>query len=74
VRALRFHRERCGFTQKHLARLANCCQPAISDIELGRLKPNDELLDRLARVLGVTPAYALLRHIEIKKPSDETSA
>lgn len=65
--ALRYFRIKRGLSQDVLAALLNTRQATISAIEHGKEQPSDELLHGLASVLGVTPAYLLLRPVTIKE-------
>ncbi|HXG90325.1 MAG TPA: helix-turn-helix transcriptional regulator [Vicinamibacterales bacterium] len=65
--ALQHYRRQRGLSQQTLAKLANTTQPRISNIEHGHLKPSDKLLERLARVLGVCPAFTLLRQAVVEE-------
>lgn len=49
-----------GYTQEDLAGLLGVSQPAINRYEHDEREPDDEMLDRIAEVLGVTPGF--LRH------------
>lgn len=53
------------FRQADLARLSGIPQPTISLIETGRLIPNDDELERLARVLGVPNPRALMNEVVV---------
>ena len=61
--AVQYYRLKRGWSQKGLADRAQTNQPRISNIELGRLKPSDHLLENLAVALGVSPAFNLLRPV-----------
>ena len=65
--AIRYYRLKRGWSQETLAGLVRVSQPRICNIETGRLKPSDELLDRLAVVLGVSPAVTLLRPVVVQE-------
>ncbi len=63
--AIQYYRRKHGLSQQTLADLVSTCQPVISNIERGRRKPTDILLDRIANVLGVSPAFSLLRPVVV---------
>lgn len=65
--AIQYYRQKRGWSQSTLARLAKVSQPRISNIERGRHKPNDVLLNRLAGALGVAPAFSLLRPVTVEE-------
>jgi transcriptional regulator with XRE-family HTH domain len=51
---LKFHREKARLTQAELAKAAGVRQATISDLETGKSRRVElDLLDRLAKVLGV---------------------
>lgn len=52
-------------TQKGLGQLVGAPQPTICRLEQGIIKPSDALLARLADVLGVAPAFMLLRPVVV---------
>jgi transcriptional regulator with XRE-family HTH domain len=54
-------REKLGISIRELARLIDVSAPFLSDIELGRRFPSDEVLARLAKTLKV-PVDALKQH------------
>ncbi len=60
---IRRARKELGLSQGDVAVLAGTRQATISDIETGRQRPGDELLGRIAVVLGVDPPFALLRPV-----------
>lgn len=64
MRALRHYRRQRGWSQRTLADLAGTRQASISDIELGNTRPSDDLLNRIASALEVSPAFLLLRPLE----------
>jgi transcriptional regulator with XRE-family HTH domain len=53
---LRFTRERLGYSQQDLANKSSVSQHTISEIELGRRKPQGRTLRKLATALGVEVA------------------
>ena len=53
---LRYIREQAGYSQQDLADESGVSQHTISEIELGRRKPQGRTLRKLARVLGVEVA------------------
>lgn len=65
--AVQYYRLKRGWSQKTLADRADTNQPRISNVELGRVKPSDELLHSLARALDVSPAFALLRPVVVQE-------
>lgn len=52
-------RQRAGLSQEELARRLKLGRSSISNIELGRQRPNLELLYAVAEVLGIRPAALL---------------
>lgn len=54
-------RRELGLNQTTVAVLADIDQPRLSDIETGKKRPSDAVLEKLAQVLGVAPAVNLLR-------------
>ena len=52
---LRFERQNKRLSQTGVARVARIPQPTLSSIEIGRLKPTEAQLVRLAAVFGVAP-------------------
>ncbi len=54
-------REKIGISIRELARLMDVSAPFVSDIELGRRFPSDEVLTRLAKVLKM-PVDELKQH------------
>ena len=67
---LQYERVSRRWTQGQLARIAGTHQSHVSLIELGRLTPTPDELDRLSRALGVAPA-ALLRPVVVENESLE---
>jgi transcriptional regulator with XRE-family HTH domain len=61
ARAIKDAREEIGISIRELARLTDVSAPFLSDVELGRRFPSDEVLARLAKVLK-TPLDALKQH------------
>ncbi len=53
---LRYIREQAGYSQQDLANESGVSQHTISEIELGRRKPQGRTLRKLAKVLGVRVA------------------
>jgi transcriptional regulator with XRE-family HTH domain len=68
VLALSYSRRKLGLSQKRLADLVGSDQPTISNFETGRRLPSDKMLAKLADVLGVWPAYTLLRPVVVQVP------
>lgn len=68
---IRYYRQQRRVSQDKLGYLASTTQATVSLIERGFLRPDDELLDRIAAVLGVSPAFLLLRDVD---PQEERSA
>ena len=62
--AITLYRQQRSLSQCKLAHLASTTQSTLSLIEQGYLRPDDKLLDNLARVLDVSPAFYLLLPIE----------
>jgi transcriptional regulator with XRE-family HTH domain len=62
--ALRRYRQEKGFSQAYLACLVGCHQSKICLIEQGVQVPSEETLAAIAAVLGVSPAFLLLRPVE----------
>ena len=60
---IKYERLRAGWDHKFVGRLSGLPQPTISLIEQGRLVPTDDELERIARVLKVTPPSALLKPV-----------
>lgn len=56
---LKFERTNKRLSQTHVAHVAHIPQPTLSQIELGRLVPTPEELQRLAAVFGLTPSELL---------------
>lgn len=56
---LQFERTNKRLSQTHVARVASIPQPTLSQIELGRLVPTPEELQRLAAVFGLMPRELL---------------
>ena len=67
--AIRYLRQERALSQRALADLVGTTQPAICNIEQGRLRPGDDLLGRIAGVLGVSPAFALLQPVGVELPA-----
>jgi transcriptional regulator with XRE-family HTH domain len=65
--ALRYYRLKLGKTQTELGRAVGIDSSRICDFEHGRRTPNDSQLHRLATALGVSPAFMLLRHVEVTR-------
>jgi transcriptional regulator with XRE-family HTH domain len=59
VTRLQFERTNQRLSQAHVAHVAHIPQPTLSQIELGRLVPTPEELQRLAAVFGLTPSELL---------------
>jgi transcriptional regulator with XRE-family HTH domain len=57
---LRYKREGQGWTQDRLAFESKLSANTISKIDVGRINPTPEELQKLATALGVEPASALL--------------
>ncbi len=64
--AIQYYRLKLGLSQETLASLVKVSQPRICNIETGRLRPSDDLLNRLAVALGVSPAVTLLRPVVVQ--------
>lgn len=58
---LRIYRKASGMTQQALADAAGCDRNTISRVEIGRLRPSHDLVQRIATVLGVSPASLQVR-------------
>lgn len=65
---IRFERTNQRLSQHAVALLARIPQPALSSIEIGRLKPTPAQLDRLAAVFRVAPDD-LLKEIAVLGPT-----
>lgn len=65
---IRFERQNKHLSQRRVGRAARIPQPTLSSIEIGRLKPTEAQLARLAAVFGVKPDD-LLRDIAVLGPS-----
>lgn len=61
--AFRHYRIKSGLSQSALAALIPTSQRTISLIEQGYLSPNERMLNEIAAVLGVTPAFLLLEPV-----------
>ncbi len=59
--AIKESREKLGVSIRELARLVDVSAPFLSDIELGRRFPSDEVLARLAKVFKM-PIETLKQH------------
>jgi len=70
---LRILRISLSWSQARLASESGVCQPNISMIETGRLRPTREMLDRLTRALGASAADTEERPI-LARPIDPPSA
>jgi transcriptional regulator with XRE-family HTH domain len=68
VLALRYFRQKRGWTQYELADKANVHPADICSYELGFRVPTEPKLQRLAAALDVSPAYILLRPVKIPNP------
>lgn len=68
VLRVRFERTNRKLSQQAVASAAQIPQPALSQIEIGRLKPTSAQLSRLAAVFGVPPDE-LLKDIAVLGPS-----
>ena len=66
---LRELREEADLSLRELAREVNVSAAFMSDIELGKRYPSDEVLERLARVLQTTPDELL--KFDTRPPLDE---
>ena len=64
---LQWRREELGWPQAQLARETGSHQPTISKIERGLISPSDDLLNKIAGVLGVAPAFCLLRSVAVRE-------
>jgi transcriptional regulator with XRE-family HTH domain len=67
---LRYERESQGYTQVTLGEAAGLSSGVISGIESGRINPTQDQLDKLARVLRITPSHVLLKDVVVL-PDDE---
>lgn len=63
MKRLRFERLQRRLSQHHIARQARIPQPQISLIEIGRLRPTPEQLQRLAVVFNFSNPEDLLREV-----------
>jgi transcriptional regulator with XRE-family HTH domain len=66
---LRYIRLERGINQNALAKRSSVRQQTISLIEIGRLKPTESELARLADALNVSPPSRLMKHVP--EPEDE---
>lgn len=64
---VRFERTNLKLSQAHVARAARIPQPTLSGIEIGRVVPTPDELQRLAVVFGVKPDE-LLRDVAMLGP------
>jgi transcriptional regulator with XRE-family HTH domain len=55
AQVIKEHRERAGISIRELARLTDLSAPFLSDIELGRRFPSDDVIGRFAKVFEVAP-------------------
>ncbi len=60
-----------GLTQSGLARALNTSQSAISQMERGEREPSFEMLRRLARALGVSPAHLIGKDVDELSPAEQ---
>lgn len=60
-----------GLTQTALARALNTSQSAISQMENGEREPSFDMLRRLAKALGVSPAHLLGRDVDELTPAEQ---
>ena len=60
-----------GLTQSGLARALITSQSAISQMERGEREPSFQMLRRLARALGVSPAHLLGRDVDDLSPAEQ---
>jgi transcriptional regulator with XRE-family HTH domain len=68
VLRIRFERTNRRLSQTCVANVARIPQPALSAIEVGRLRPTPAQLQRLAAVFGVAPDD-LLKDVAVLGPS-----
>ena len=62
--AIRHYRLKSGLSQNALAALVDTSQRTISLIEQGYLRPSEKMLNDIADVLGVAPAFHLLTPVD----------
>jgi transcriptional regulator with XRE-family HTH domain len=68
---LRIYRKAVGLTQQQLADRAGCDRNTVSRVEIGKLKPSDDLAGRLAGVLGVeVDALRIARPTGEQRPAE----
>lgn len=60
-----------GLSQTALAKSVNTSQSAISQMESGEREPSFDMLRRLARALGVSPAHLLGKDVEGLSPAEQ---
>jgi transcriptional regulator with XRE-family HTH domain len=66
---LKEYRERKGLSQAQLAKAVGVRQATISDLETGKSRRIElDVLDKLARVLGVKPAALLVADKPTRRP------
>ena len=70
-RRLQEIRTDAGLTQSGLARALITSQSAISQMERGEREPSFQMLRRLARALGVSPAHLLGRDVDDLSPAEQ---
>lgn len=63
---LREAREQQGLTQAELAREAGVSPGLIGQIEHGRVQPSLETVEKIAKVLGVSPCYFILDDADVE--------
>lgn len=52
---IRYHRKKCKLTQAELASKVKVTQPAIANLEAGRMNPSLLTVSRLAKVFKLKP-------------------
>jgi transcriptional regulator with XRE-family HTH domain len=71
AKRLQMIRADAGLSQSALARAVDTSQSAISQIENGERQPSFDMLRRLAKALGVSPAHLLGEHVDVLSEEEQ---